>query len=63
MTGLGESDSVESGVELSSAGSVEAVANVVRRPDWNRRGAIVAGEGVLGPEALSPSRLADNLGR
>src|SRR5919112_1578534 len=60
--GLGESDSVNRGVELSVARTAEPVPLGVAGPDGCRRCSVVSGEGVTRPEASDPGYFADELG-
>ena len=60
---LGDGDPVEGDVELAVAPAVETVTDDVARPDGDRCGAVVQGEGRLRPEAADAGGLADDLGR
>src|SRR6266550_1743770 len=60
---LGDCDPVEGDVDLTVAGSTQAVPLRVARPDRQRRRAVVAGERGPRPEATDAGRLADELGR
>jgi hypothetical protein len=59
--GLGQRDAVERRVELAVPGAGEAMAFPVAGPDGERRGAVVAGERVLGFEASDVGDFADDL--
>src|SRR5207245_5127919 len=60
---LGDRDPVESDIKLTIAAAVEAMADRVARPDWDRGRAVVAGEGGARAEATDAGRLSDELGR
>src|SRR5439155_21571314 len=58
---LCERDPVDGGVELAVAAAAEAVAEAAGRVDGQRCGAVVAGVGVAGAEALDAGGVADAL--
>jgi hypothetical protein len=59
---LGERDSVQCGIGLPVSGAAKSVSGLVRRPDRQWCGAVVAGVGVAGLEPIDAGGLADDLG-
>jgi hypothetical protein len=59
---LGERDSVQCGIGLPVSGAAKSVSGLVRRPDRQWCGAVVAGVGVAGLEPIDVGGLADDLG-
>lgn len=61
--GLGKRDAVQGGVQLAVPGAAQPVPGLVRRPDRQWRGAVIAGVGVAGLELVDAGGLADDFGR
>ena len=62
-TGLGERYAVQGGVQLAVPGAAQPVPGLVRRPHWQRCGAVEPVVGVTRFEPVDTGGLTDDLGR
>jgi hypothetical protein len=63
VAGLGDGDAVQGRVELPVPDTGQSVTFAVAGPDWDWRGAVVAGVGVAGSEPVDVRGLAEDLCR